>query len=83
LKETQQQLAQRDAKEQYRTAVISLTTTLLGIEETESAYMASVEFSGVIQDTVGADPEAFSEVWNMTKSKASGGWVLAGIQTKE
>ena len=80
LKEIQQQLASRDAAQVYRTAVISLIVKLLGIEETESNYMASVEFTGTIQDTVGADPEAFTEVWNMTKSKSAGGWVLAGIQ---
>ena len=80
LKEIQQQLASRDAAQVYRTAVISLIVKLLGIEETEYNYMASVEFTGTIQDTVGADPEAFTEVWNMTKSKSAGGWVLAGIQ---
>jgi len=80
LKEIQQQLASRDAAQVYRTAVISLVVKLLGIEETESNYMASVEFTGTIQDTVGVDPEAFEEVWNMTKSKSAGGWILAGIQ---
>jgi len=80
LKEIQQQLASRDAAQVYRTAVISLAVKMLGIEETESNYMASVEFTGTIQDTVGADPEAFEEVWNMTKAKSAGGWILAGIQ---
>ena len=80
LKEIQQQIASRDATQAYRTAVISLAVKLLGIEETESNYVASVEFTGTIQDTVGADPEAFEEVWNMTKSKSAGGWLLAGIQ---
>jgi len=83
LKEIQQQLAFRDATQEYRTAVISLSAKLLGIEETESDYMASVEFVGTIQDTVGADPEAFEEVWNVTKSKSSGGWMLAGIQVNK
>jgi len=83
LKEIQQQIAQRDATEQYRTAVISVMAKLLGIEETESNYMASVEFNGMTQETVGQEAQPFEEVWNMTKSKASGGWVLAGIQTKE
>ena len=83
LKEMQQQLAQRDATELHRTAVISVSAKLLGIEETEANYVASVEFTGVIQETVGVDPEDFEEVWNMTKSKAGGGWVLAGIQTKQ
>jgi predicted lipid-binding transport protein (Tim44 family) len=81
LKEIQQQLASRDAAQVYRTAVISLVVKLLGIEETESNYVASVEFTGTIQDTVGAEAEAFEEVWNMTKSKSAGGWLLAGIQT--
>ena len=80
LKEIQQQLASRDAGQEYRTAVISLAVKLLGIEETDVNYIASVEFTGTIQDTIGVDPEAFEEVWNMTKSKSAGGWVLAGIQ---
>ena len=81
LKEIQQQIAQRDATEQYRTALISVMAKLLGIEETESNYMASVEFSGMTQETVGEEAQPFEEVWNMTKSKSAGGWVLAGIQT--
>jgi len=81
LKEIQQQLASRDATQEHRTAVISLAAKLLGIEETDSNYMASVEFTGTIQDTLGAEAEAFEEVWNMTKSKSAGGWLLAGIQT--
>ena len=83
LKEMQQQIAQRDANQEHRTAVISVSAKLLGIEETEANYMASVEFTGVIQETVGVDPEDFEEVWNMTKSNAGGGGVLAGIQTKQ
>ena len=80
-RQIQQQLASRDATQEHRTAVISLAAKLLGIEETDSNYMASVEFTGTIQDTVGAEAEAFEEVWNMTKSKSAGGWLLAGIQT--
>ena len=80
LKEIQQQLASRDTTQEYRTAVISLSAKLLGIEETDANYIASVEFTGTIQDTIGAEAEAFEEVWNMTKSKSAGGWLLAGIQ---
>jgi predicted lipid-binding transport protein (Tim44 family) len=80
LTEIQQQLASREAG-LHRTAVISLSARLLGIEETDANYIASVEFIGTMQETVGADPEAFEEVWNMTKSKSNGGWLLAGIQT--
>jgi len=81
LKEIQQQIATRDADQEYRTAVISLSAKLLGIEETDVNYIASVEFTGTIQETAGTEAEAFEEVWNMTKSKSAGGWVLAGIQT--
>ena len=83
LKEIKEQLEQRDANELHRTAVISLEARLLGIEETEANYIASVEFTGVIQENVGDEPELFEEVWNMTKSKSAGGWILAGIQPKE
>ena len=83
LKEIQEQLQQRDANELHRTAVISLEARLLGIEETEANYIASVEFTGVIQENVGDESELFEEVWNMTKSKSQGGWILAGIQIKE
>ena len=79
LKEIQQQLASREDG-LHRTAVISLEAKLLGIEETDVNYVASVKFVGTIQDTVGAEAEAFEEVWNMTKSKSGGGWLLAGIQ---
>jgi len=79
LKDIQQQLASREAG-LHRTAVISLEAKLLGIEETTTDYIASVEFTGVIQENVGDESELFEEVWNMTKSKSAGGWVLAGIQ---
>jgi predicted lipid-binding transport protein (Tim44 family) len=79
LKEIQQQLASREVGP-HRTAVISLEARLLGIEENITDYIASVEFTGTIQDTVGVEAEAFEEVWNMTKSKSNGGWLLAGIQ---
>ena len=79
LTEIQQQLSSREAGP-HRTAVISLEARLLGIEETDVNYIASVEFTGAIQDTIGAEAESFEEVWNMTKAKSSGGWILAGIQ---
>lgn len=81
LQEMQLQLSERDAAEQHRTAVVSIESKLLGIEETADQYVASVEFTGVIQETVGEPAEPFTEVWNMTKNKTSGGWLLAGIQT--
>ena len=81
LTEIKQQLADRDKSEPHRTAVMSINARLLGIEETATEYMASVQFTGVIQETVGEEPAPFEEVWNMTKSKSTGGgWLVAGIQ---
>lgn len=80
LTEIQQQLASREVGP-HRTAVVSIESKLLGIEETADQYVASVEFTGVIQEAVGEPAEPFTEVWNMTKSKSAGGWLLAGIQT--
>ena len=58
-----------------------LDAQLLGIEELEQAYLASVEFSGMIREEASAGPNAFREVWNMSKPKGgSGGWLVAGVQ---
>ena len=54
---------------------------LLGIEDLGNAYMASVEFSGLIREEPSAGPNPFREVWNMTKPKDnSTGWLVAGLQ---
>ena len=61
--------------------MLSLDAKLLGIEELEDAYMASVEFSGMIREDQSAGPSPFREVWNMTKPKnGSAGWLVAGVQ---
>ena len=57
-----------------------LDALLLGIEELPDVYMASVEFNGVIREEADAAPSPFREVWNMTKSKQGGGWLVAGVQ---
>jgi predicted lipid-binding transport protein (Tim44 family) len=54
---------------------------LLGIEELDDEYMASVEYSGMIREEPSAGPSPFREVWNMSKSKTgSSGWLVAGVQ---
>jgi len=64
-----------------KTEVLRLDAQLLGIEETDSVYMASVEFSGMISEDVSAGPSPFREVWNMTKPRnGAGGWLVAGVQ---
>ena len=85
LKEITAQIAERDASASVgqitKTEVISLEAKLLGIEEAVDGYLASVEFSGMIREDAGAQPEAFKEVWNMSLNKTNhSGWLVAGIQ---
>ena len=64
-----------------QTEVVMLEAHLLGIEELEQGYMASVEFSGLIREDVSTGPNPFREVWNITRPKAgSAGWLVAGVQ---
>jgi predicted lipid-binding transport protein (Tim44 family) len=84
--EIKSQLAERGvqvgvkADQVNKTDVVMLDAQLLGIEEMTTEYMASVEFSGMIREDVSAGPAPFREVWNMTKSKNGGGWLVAGVQ---
>ncbi len=84
LAEVQQQLAERERDTPGRsnqTEVVMLDAQLLGIEELDDVYMASVEFSGMIREDPSAGPSPFREVWNMTKPRSGrGGWLVAGLQ---
>lgn len=83
LAEIRQQLAERDANSNGRpnhTEVVTLDAHLLGIEELGNEYMASVEFSGLIQEDAAEGPKPFNEVWNLTKPRNGGGWLVAGLQ---
>jgi predicted lipid-binding transport protein (Tim44 family) len=83
LGEIRNQLAERQAQggQQGRTEVEMLEAQLLGIEELDGEYMASVEFSGMIREEPSAGPSPFREVWNMVKPKSGGsGWLVAGVQ---
>ena len=63
------------------TEVVMIEARMLGIEELEADYMASVEFSGMIREEVAAGPSPFREVWNITRSKSgTAGWLVAGVQ---
>lgn len=63
------------------TEVVMLEAHLLGVEEGETGWVASVEFSGLIREDVSAGPSPFREVWNITRPKAgSSGWLVAGVQ---
>lgn len=82
--EIRQQLADRETHTgggHNQTDVVMLNAQLLGIEDLGTAYMASVEFSGMIREEPSAGPSPFREVWNMTKPKdGSSGWLVAGLQ---
>lgn len=84
LEEIRAQLAERDAQpaaSPQQTEVVMLEAQLLGIEDTGSDWLASVEFSGLIREEPSAGPSPFREVWNMAKPKAGGqGWLVAGVQ---
>ena len=77
------QLAERESHTgggANKTDVVVLDAQLLGIEELDDVYMASVEFSGMIREDASAGASPFREVWNMTKPRSGGGWLVAGVQ---
>ena len=81
--EIRNQLSERESQfpgQPNKTEVVMLEAQLLGIEEQADTYLASVEFNGMIREDAAAGPSAFREVWNMTKSKQGGGWLVAGVQ---
>ncbi|NBS45709.1 MAG: Tim44 domain-containing protein [Betaproteobacteria bacterium] len=84
LAEIRAQLADRDqhtGAQPNQTDVVMLEASLLGVEDLGEAYMASVEFSGMIREEPSAGPSPFREVWNMTKPKSGhSGWLVAGVQ---
>lgn len=83
LTEIRGQLSEREAHtgaKPNQTEVLSVDAHLLGIEELADEYLASVEFTGMIREEPGASPSPFREVWNMTKPKTGGGWLVAGVQ---
>ncbi len=84
LDEIRAQLAERETHrgaQPNHTEVMMLEAQLLGIEDLGEAYMASVEFSGMIREEPSSGPAPFREVWNMTRAKTgSSGWLVAGVQ---
>ncbi len=83
LAEIKTQLSERETHtgaQPNQTDVQALDARLLGIEEMPEEYLASVEFTGMIREDANASPTPFREVWNMTKPKSGGGWLVAGVQ---
>jgi len=84
LEEIRSQLAERESQSAGGSSVndvVVVDARLLGIEELDDEYMASVEFSGMMREEPSAGPNPFREVWNMTKAKkGNSGWLVAGVQ---
>ena len=84
LQNIEEQLAEREALNEGKanvTEVVHLDAQMLGIEEVEGHYMASVEFNGLIREQADASPTPFREVWNVTRPvNGPGGWLVAGVQ---
>lgn len=74
------QITERGAQKDY-TDVVSIEAELLGIETSDTEYLASVKFTGMIKPAPDALAEPFNEVWNLAKPvSGASGWLLAGIQ---
>ncbi|GAB4114517.1 MAG: hypothetical protein Fur0014_17130 [Rubrivivax sp.] len=65
-----------------RTDVLELQARLLAFEELRGAFVASVEFSGLIRERADAGAAPFRELWLLTKMKPHGpeAWQLAQVQ---
>lgn len=78
--ELQKDVAERGGAKQ-QTDVVALNADLLEVVTEGDNHWASVRFSGTIREMPAQAPEAFEEVWSLSKPvDGSGGWVLAGIQ---
>jgi predicted lipid-binding transport protein (Tim44 family) len=78
--ELQKDITERGGAKQ-QTEVLGLNADLLEVVTEGATHWASLRFSGTIREAPGQAPEAFEEVWSLSKPvDGSGGWVLAGIQ---
>ena len=78
--EIQMQFQERNQLAQ-ETDVVQLEAELLDVSTEANRALASVRFSGLIREEANAAPEAFSEVWHLSKPlDGSQGWQIAGIQ---
>ncbi|MDD5175210.1 MAG: Tim44-like domain-containing protein [Sterolibacterium sp.] len=72
---------QERGKAAQQTDVVQLNAGLLDMSTEGTRQIASVRFYGSIRETANTAPEAFDEVWHLTRPvDASSGWVIAGIQ---
>ena len=66
------------SSEPNRTDVMTLHAELLGFDELGSGYLASVEFTGMIRESVDGVAAPFRELWMLARPKHAGAdWRLA------
>lgn len=64
-----------------RTEVVSLQARLLSLDDLLEAQVASVEFSGLIQEDEASHAAPFRELWLLANVKSAAvGWKLARVQ---
>lgn len=81
LEDLRNQLAERGPGPNH-TEVLQVQARLLALDELREAFVASVEFSGLIRERLGASPAPFRELWLLANVKtASRGWQLAQVQS--
>ncbi len=81
LEDLREQLSQRGPGPNV-TEVLQLDARLLAVEELHEAYVASVEFSGLIREQRDHAAAPFRELWLLANVKAAGvGWKLARVQS--
>lgn len=81
LVDLQDQLAVRGSQSNH-TEVVQLDARLLSWDELHEAFVASVEFSGLIREQVGQAASPFRELWLLARVKSAGrDWKLARVQS--
>jgi predicted lipid-binding transport protein (Tim44 family) len=70
-------------QEQF-TEVVNLEAELLSLVKENDQIVASVRYSGMIQEDKTAEPHAFSEIWHVQRAlnDANANWHVAGIEQK-
>jgi predicted lipid-binding transport protein (Tim44 family) len=64
-----------------KTEVVTLEAEVLDVATEGALYVVSVRFSGLIRESAGQEPEAFSELWHLEKPVTGrSGWLVSGIQ---
>jgi len=81
LEDLRSQLAQRGPGPNH-TEVLQVEARLLALEELREAFVASVEFSGLIRERLDDAAAPFRELWLLANVKTAGrGWQLAQVQS--